>query len=203
MTRREFLAATAALPALAGARALAAPDEPSHIAPYLALQKFILPGSDEFPEEKRAFEIRAALERALHANELPVQPLGSVRRAHFYPLPDGVVRFEIAGEHEGKLYHRVGSWKLEWRDGKIVSLTMVEEHIATADEPYFRDVSAAVFAHTPSFDEQLLKGVPYWRARLDPASGIDIYGSNGVAVGDIDNDGADEIYVCQPGGLPN
>jgi len=182
---------------------VAAPDEPSHTAPYLALEKFILPGSDEFPEEKRAFEIRAALERALQANELPVQPLGSVRRAHFYPLPDDVVWFEIAGKHEGKLYHRIGSWKLEWRDGKIVSLTVLEEHIATADEPYFRDVSATVFAGTPSFHEQLLKGVPYWRARLDPASGIDIYGSNGVAVGDIDNDGADEIYVCQPGGLPN
>jgi len=40
-------------------------------------------------------------------------------------------------------------------------------------------------------------------ARLDPATGIGIYGSNGIAVGDIDNDGADEVYVCQPGGLPN
>lgn len=28
-------------------------------------------------------------------------------------------------------------------------------------------------------------------------------GTNGVAVGDIDNDGWDEIYVCQTGGLPN
>jgi hypothetical protein len=37
----------------------------------------------------------------------------------------------------------------------------------------------------------------------DSASGIDVYGNNGIAVGDIDNDGWDEIYVCQPGGLPN
>ena len=51
--------------------------------------------------------------------------------------------------------------------------------------------------------EQFSRGVPYWRARLDPASGIDIYGSNGISVGDIDNDGEDEVYVCQPGGLPN
>ena len=60
-----------------------------------------------------------------------------------------------------------------------------------------------MFEHTPAFREQLLRGVPYWRSRLDPASGIDLYGSNGIAVGDIDGDGVDELYVCQPGGLPN
>jgi tetratricopeptide (TPR) repeat protein len=215
--RREFLATAAALPALTAVRsAPALAEEAQHVAPYLALEKFILPGNDEFPEEKTAFEKRAALERALHQGELPatdpqvasawrhwVESLGSVRRAHFYPLPNDVVRFEVAGIHAGKLYHRTGDWELNWRDGKAVSFTVLEEHIATADEPYFRDVSAAVFANVPSFREQLLKGVPYWRARLDPASGIDIYGSNGIAVGDIDNDGTDEIYVCQPGGLPN
>ena len=30
-----------------------------------------------------------------------------------------------------------------------------------------------------------------------------MHGHNGIAVGDIDGDGRDEIYVCQPGGLPN
>jgi tetratricopeptide (TPR) repeat protein len=51
--------------------------------------------------------------------------------------------------------------------------------------------------------DQLSKGIPYWMARLDASSGIDIYGNNGIAVGDIDNDGRDEIYVCQPSGLRN
>jgi len=55
----------------------------------------------------------------------------------------------------------------------------------------------------PSFNEQLLRGNPWWRARLDSAAGIDVYGNQGIAVGDIDNDGVDEVYVCQPGGLPN
>ena len=28
--------------------------------------------------------------------------------------------------------------------------------------------------------------------RLDPGTGIDIYGNNGIAVGDVDNDGQDD-----------
>ena len=32
---------------------------------------------------------------------------------------------------------------------------------------------------------------------------MDVYGNNGVAAGDFDNDGFDDLYVCQPAGLPN
>ena len=32
---------------------------------------------------------------------------------------------------------------------------------------------------------------------------MDVYAENGIAAADIDGDGQDEIYVCQPGGLPN
>ena len=62
----------------------------------------------------------------------------------------------------------------------------------------FADITGTVLD-----SEQLSKGIPYWLARIDPATGIDIYGNQGLAVGDIDGDGLDEIYVCQPAGLPN
>ncbi len=62
----------------------------------------------------------------------------------------------------------------------------------------FADVTGAVLD-----SDQLSKGIPYWIARIDPATGVDIYGNNGIAVGDIDGDGRDEIYVCQSAGLPN
>lgn len=68
----------------------------------------------------------------------------------------------------------------------------------TVANPLFADVTGTVLA-----SEQLSRGTPYWLAHLDPATGIDIYGNNGVAVGDIDGDGVDEIFVCQPAGLPN
>lgn len=68
---------------------------------------------------------------------------------------------------------------------------------------WFSDVTSHVFGSTPSFREQLSRGIPWWRSVLDVACGTDVFGSQGIAVGDIDNDGRDEIYVCQSGGLPN
>ncbi|PYV94137.1 MAG: hypothetical protein DMG90_00480, partial [Acidobacteria bacterium] len=69
--------------------------------------------------------------------------------------------------------------------------------------PCFLDITAAALGANASYSSQLLRGSDYWRTVLDGASGIDIYGHNGVSVGDIDGDGFDEIYVCQPAGLPN
>jgi hypothetical protein len=244
-TRREFLISAAALPGLTclgGAPAFA--DEPRHDPPYLALQSFIPPGNDEFPEEKTAAQIVESLDKALRSMELPIgasfqgsspcpesyrgvahdleeavyehsdvavregwkrwiQSLGNLRRAQFHVLPEGIVRYEVTSERDGKLLYRVGRWKQSWEGGKLVALSPLEEHVASAVKPFFRDVTAAAFANARDAESQLSHGIPYWRARLDPATGIDIYGSNGIAAGDLDNDGIDEIYVCQPGGLPN
>ena len=131
------------------------------------------------------------------------ESLGVIRRAQFYPLTDGIVRYEVASEQDGRLVYRVGHWKQSWAGGRLLELATLDEHVTSAARPFFRDVTASVLASCHSFNSQLAKGIPYWRSRLDPATGIDVYGSNGIAVGDIDNDGIDEIYVCQPGGLPN
>lgn len=66
----------------------------------------------------------------------------------------------------------------------------------------FRDVTASSLGGNTDFAEQFGRGIGEWADRLDGISGIDLYGLNGLAVGDYDGDGWDDFFVCQPGGLP-
>ncbi len=102
----------------------------------------------------------------------------------------------------------VGEWDLEWEQtstGKLGVRTWraVNESRSRAGGPAFVDITAQALAGNPSYSQQMLRGTDHWRTVLDAASGIDVYGNNGIAVGDIDHDGFDDLYVCQPAGLPN
>jgi tetratricopeptide (TPR) repeat protein len=114
------------------------------------------------------------------------------------------VRYELVGS--GKDFHReqrVGFWDLEWRDYRLLSWKADDETRSRSAGPVFADITASAFQNNASYPAQLLYGVDHWRTVLDGACGIDIYGHNGVSVGDIDNDGFDDLYICQPAGLPN
>jgi tetratricopeptide (TPR) repeat protein len=125
--------------------------------------------------------------------------LGSIRAIRFYVLHDDLIRFEVASENR----YRVGLWKLKWENDAITHFSPVEETVVATAAPLFRDITTHAFGRVASFHGQLKIGIPAWRARLDAASGIDVHGHNGIAVADIDGDGWDEVYVCQPGGLSN
>lgn len=201
MTRREFAAAMAAAGLGFAAPAAGAPFPVKYrrANPFDATLRFAEPGGDEFKGEKDALELEARLRRVFEGREAAPEALGAwtarrseIRAARFFALPENRVRFEIALPGE---YH-TGVWRTP-------DFETVEHETAKSDRPWFRDVTGHVFGGATSFTEQLLPGNPHWRARLDSAAGIDVYGNQGIAVADIDNDGADEIYVCQPGGLPN
>ncbi len=120
-----------------------------------------------------------------------------------------LVRYEFVGT--GRDFHReqrIGFWELEWEAASSDRYLLrrwrtTGETRSTASSPFYAEISRQALGSNRSYADQLLHGVDYWRTVLDGASGIDIYGHNGVSVGDIDGDGFDDLYVCQPAGLPN
>jgi tetratricopeptide (TPR) repeat protein/peroxiredoxin len=119
------------------------------------------------------------------------------------------IRYDFVGVgKDGTNEQRGGSWTILWRRSEA-SRWMAERWIASSETraqltgPGFAEITAHCLDASSPATAQLARGVDHWRAALDAACGIDVYGNHGIAVGDIDGSGFDSFYVCQPSGLPN
>lgn len=117
--------------------------------------------------------------------------------------------FQLAGVTPGGHRQQMrAEWDSEWRqspEGRW-SLTGIQAGFSErslASVGAFEDISEAAFGRNASFHRQLKFGTEIWRTRMDAASGMDVYGQQGLAVGDYDGDGLEDFYLTQPGGLPN
>lgn len=119
------------------------------------------------------------------------------------------LRYDVVAElKDQSTEERIGSWQMEWgasaaQRWKALRWEAGEETSSLVRGPAFLDVTAEALGANESYAKQMLHGADYWRTVLDGAIGMDVYCNNGVAAGDFDNDGFDDLYVCQQAGLPN
>ena len=119
---------------------------------------------------------------------------------------------ELSGPTATGFTQHNSTWSCTW-DGSSVSANpkisrvemqaFEEIHSPANNAPFFTDSTGAVLDTNPTAARQFGHGIDYWRDRLDWRLGLDIAGPHGLAIADVDGDGLDDLFICEPGGLPN
>lgn len=98
-------------------------------------------------------------------------------------------------------------WELnpKTQEPQMRSLKLIdfEQTTSTTGERLFTDCSASVLGQNDCYRSQLLLGLNHWLQRNQDMRYFSPLGNPGLAIGDVDGDGLDDLYVCQESHLPN
>lgn len=150
-------------------------------------------------------------------------PTGPLTEGHLHSkvvgisVNDGLAEARLIVEAltvtDGERRQHHALWSTRWKRQTTTEISWVLESLrvhgweqtlfnGNANEPFVDCTHSALGQNREAFD-QISRGLPYWMDRIDARFGMDVVGPHGLAAGDVNGDGLDDLFYCEAGGLPN